>query len=174
MGKIENYIIPFVGLSVGKHLYHFEIGQAFFEKNEYSEIKKGDIHIDLTLHKQAAMLVLEFHIHGTVNVLCDRCADFFDLPIESQQQLVFKIGGEYDKDSDEIVAISSTEYEIDIAPYLYEYIILALPYRRVHPTNDAGESGCDKEVLKKLEEIAVQNKNDIDPRWEALKKIKLQ
>ena len=172
MGKIENYIVPFVGLSVGKHEYNFEIGEKFFENIDYSEVTKAAIAVDLVLHKQAAMLMLEFHIHGTVNVMCDRCADYFDLPIDSKQQLIMKIGGEYDKDSDEIVAISNTEYEIDLAPYLYEYIILALPYRRIHPDNEQGESSCDKEVIKKLEEISIQNKKVIDPRWESLKNFK--
>ena len=39
----KEYIIQFVGLSVGEHLYEFNISDSFFEDLEYSEIKQGNI-----------------------------------------------------------------------------------------------------------------------------------
>ena len=174
MGKIENYIIPFVGLSIGEHVFKFEIKDSFFENIEYSEIKKGNLIVDLLFKKQSSMLILEFHILGTVKVMCDRCTDIFDLPIESNERLIIKIGGDDIGDNDDVISIPTSEYEINLAQYIYEFIALALPSRRVHPVNSKGENGCDMEVIKKLEKIAVHNQEITDPRWEILKNLKLK
>ena len=178
MGKIESYILPFVGLSLGKHLYNFDIADAFFENLSYSEVKKGNLKLELTLDKQSNMLLLDFHIKGTVHIPCDRCMDNFDLPIECKEQLIVKIGGTELDDNEEMLSISATEYEINIAQPIYEYIILSLPYRRIHPPGKKGKRGCNPEVIKKLEEIAVNTntkevKKEADPRWDALRNFKL-
>ncbi|GAG53875.1 unnamed protein product, partial [marine sediment metagenome] len=54
------------------------------------------------------------------------------------------------------------------------YIHLALPPKRAHPDDENGKSMCDAEILKKLKELKGKEieKQDNDPRWEALKKIK--
>jgi uncharacterized metal-binding protein YceD (DUF177 family) len=46
-------------------------------------------------------------------------------------------------------------------------IILNLPNKRTHKSPDE----CNQEVLEKLNEIN-SPEDDIDPRWEALKKLK--
>lgn len=168
--KKRKYVIPFVGLNLGEHLYEFDITDEFFDEFEYSEIKRGNIKVELSFQKQSAMFILVFHISGTVNVACDRCLDDFDLPINETYQLIVKMGNEA-LDSDEIISIPETETEIDIAPYIYEYIILSLPYRRIHPPKG---NGCNKEVIKKLGEVSSnkKEKKEIDPRWEKLTQLK--
>ena len=56
----KEYIIQFVGLSVGEHLYDFHISDKFFESLDYSEIKQGDIIVKLTLLKQSSMMILHW------------------------------------------------------------------------------------------------------------------
>lgn len=153
-----------MGLSIGGHLYKFDVTDEFFDEFDYSEIKKGNIKVELSLQKQSSMLILAFHIRGMVNVACDRCLDNFDLPIKENYQLIVKIGNEV-LDNDEIISIPESENEIDIAPYIYEYIILSLPYRRIHSPEG---KGCNEEVIKKLGEISSNQKKEIDPRWEKL------
>jgi uncharacterized metal-binding protein YceD (DUF177 family) len=52
-----------------------------------------------------------------------------------------------------------------------------LPIKRVHPLDKKGNSTCDKDVLNKLEEFITEEEKDeeenIDPRWDNLKNIKL-
>jgi uncharacterized metal-binding protein YceD (DUF177 family) len=69
-----------------------------------------------------------------------------------------------------VQVIPDTAHEIDLAPFLYEYIHLLLPVRRVHPDERNGQSGCNPEVLKKLEELAPHP--HLDPRWETLNRLK--
>lgn len=172
----KDYIIQFVGLPAGKHEYEFSAGDAFFEHFEYSEIKQGDVKIRMTLLKQSAMLSLDFEIGGTVRVNCDLCTEEFDLPISGSYKLIVKIGGsESGDEDDDIITISATEHELDLAQYIYEYIMLSLPIRRVHPPDAGGNSTCNKEMLEKIRQYLVDNSGgqESDPRWNQLKNIKL-
>ena len=53
---------------------------------------------------------------------------------------------------------------------IYEIIVLALPYRRLH-TQEDGQS-CNQDVINKLEEYKErEDKNVVDDRWSALKDL---
>ncbi len=172
----KEYIIQFVGLSLGAHDYEFNISDKFFKDFEFSEIKQGDIRVNLTLLKQAAMMALQFEISGTVKVNCDLCTSEFDLPITGSYKLMVKVGGsDSTEEDDDIITIAANEHELDLKQYIYEYITLALPIKRVHPKDKKGKPTCDKEMLKKLNDYLtdVDPEKQIDPRWEQLKNIKL-
>lgn len=166
--KAKTYIISFAGLSVGRHDFEFKVDDSFFEGLDYSEIRKADVDVVLQLQKQSTMLILDFELKGTVNVPCDRCSEMFDQPISSKAQLIVKFDDEVSDDED-VVTLAHAETEIDVAQYLYEYISLALPYKRVHPN----ESDCNKEVLGKLKKMEAQAEEKTDTRWDKLKKLKV-
>lgn len=172
----KEYIIQFVGLPVGKHEYEFKVTDKFFDDLEYSEIKQGNINVDLTLLKQSSMMSLEFKISGTVKVNCDLCTAEFDLPITGDYKLIVKVGGSDTGDEDDdIITVAANEHELDVRQYIYEYIILSLPIKRVHPLDKNGNSTCDPEMLEKVRKYLVDKEKDekTDPRWDGLKNIKL-
>lgn len=168
MGK-KQYIVKFAGLPVGTHEFEFEIDGKFFEQFADNEIQKADIHVVLTLVKQNHLMQLQFSISGTVNLSCDRCLIDYDFPIESHEELVLKFG-DPDESTDQILAINEGDAGADVSHYLFEYIILALPNRRV-PCEIDDEVECDEETRQKLEENSVQE-TEPNPVWEKLNKIK--
>lgn len=172
----KEYIIQFVGLSLGEHKFEFEVTDKFFENLEFSEIKHANLHISLNLLKQSQMMVLEFGISGTVKALCDLCATEFDLPIYGNHKLIVKVGGsDTGNEDDDIITVAANEHQLDLSTYLYEYIALSLPIKRVHPVDKEGNSTCDLETLKKLENFIIEDEKveETDPRWNGLKNIKL-
>ena len=175
----KEYIIPFVGLSLGEHIYEYQIDGKFFDDFEFSEIHESDISLKISLLKQSSMMVLMFDIKGTVAVECDRCTDTFNLPIEGTYKLIVKVGGaDTGNDDDDIITIAANDYELDLTQYIYEYISLSLPIKRVHPDNKKGESTCNKEMLKKLSTFLTEEEKETDepttdPRWDGLKNITL-
>lgn len=173
----KEYIIQFVGLSVGEHLYDFHISDKFFESLDYSEIKQGDINVKLTLLKQSSMMILHFEISGTVKINCDRCTAEYDLPLEGNYKLIVKVGGsDTGNEDDDIITVAANEHELDLSQYLYEYIALSLPIKRAHPDNAKGETTCDKKMLKKLNDFLIEEEkkeDSSDPRWDDLKNISL-
>lgn len=169
MNYLDKYTIPFSGLSIGRHEFEFEAGQQFFECFENSEISQGNLQCRITLDKKSTLLELIFEVKGTISALCDVCADPMELPLEFSEKLIYKFGNEEFENTDEIIVIPFGEHEINIAQPLYEFILLSIPAKKQH------EKGkCNPEMLKKISEYTSKKENNnIDPRWEVLKNIKL-
>ncbi len=173
MGKSQ-YIIQFGGLPIGVHDFEFELSDTFFKSIGNSEIEKADICVDATLTKQNNLLQLHLAVSGTVGIECDRCLKSFDFPIEAEEDLVIKHGNP-EESTDEILVIAEGMEEFDISHYLYEYIMLAIPARRVPCELDEESFKCDTEMLEKLAKLAAESSKDDEPNnpmWEQLNKLK--
>ncbi|MDL5510457.1 DUF177 domain-containing protein [Arenibacter sp. M-2] len=173
MMQHKEFIIPFSGLKQGKHEFEYTIENTFFESFEYDEFNAADIKLDVTLNKMSTMMELEMEARGTVNVNCDLTSEPYDQKIKADLELVVKFGDEYNNDNDEILIIPHSEYQINIAQYVYEMLVLSVPLKKVHP--GVLDGTLQSEVLDRLEELqpkdTKENKEDIDPRWDALKKL---
>jgi len=175
MGK-SKYIIQFGGLPVGLHEFEFEVNDKFFSSIENSEIQSGEINVTATLTKQNHLLQMHFNFEGTVNVDCDRCLKGFEFRIEGEENLVIKHGNP-NESNDEILVIEEGDEEFDISHYLYEYIILAIPARRVPCELDEKEFICDYETRDKLNSLTSdsdenETEKNNNPLWEQLNKLK--
>lgn len=175
MGISNQFSIRFSGLENGEHYFEFIIDKLFFANFENSEIKSGDVIVELHLEKTEKLMSLFFSLKGKVAVECDRCLDEYEQPIYSTSHIIFKIGKIRKEETDEIEIIPESANEINVEHYIYEFINLALPVKKVHPDNEKGEPLCNKIILKKLKEheAGIQATNDdTDPRWDSLKNIK--
>ncbi len=168
----SQYVIGYKGLSNDLHQFDFKVGDKFFEDFENSEIQKGDIDVHVILNKKTLILEFEFDLHGKVLLTCDRCLDEFEMDIEYHTVLYAKFGEENREETDELLILSLQESDIDLSQYIYEYIHLSLPYKRVHPLDKKGNPICNKEMLKRLEGLSInEDKSRNDPRWDDLKRI---
>lgn len=166
MRALKDYIIQFVGLKEGYHDYSFEITETFFENFAHSEIEKGNILAEVRMERQKRMLIFEFRLKGHVVIACDRCLKDMNYPVQDTTRLIVKFGQEPKEETDEIIIIPETASEINIGDFIFEYITLALPYKRVH---DEGDPECSSEVTEKLNE---HRPEQTDARWDALKGLK--
>ncbi len=171
MGFKDQYSIPFAGLALGNHHFEYQIDQQFFESFEFSEIHKGNVTIQVDLDRQDRMLVFTFGIQGTVTLPCDRCCDPVEMKVDNEDVLYVKFGEDFHEESAEVIIIPKTEHRFDLSALIYEMILLSLPYQRVHPDDDTGNSTCNPDILRRLKELGPDK--DIDPRWEGLKGIHL-
>ncbi len=177
MSKTKEYLIPFIGLKLGKHHFEYQISNAFFEIFDYDEFQNSDIKVNVVLEKQSNLLELNFKHKGTVNVPCDMTGEDFDLPIKGKMKLIVRFGEEYNNDNEELLILPFGEFEIDIAQYIYEMIVLSVPLRRVHP--GVKDGSLKTEALEKLNELSVkeskeenkEKEENIDPRWDKLKQL---
>lgn len=176
MNKTKDYLIPFIGLKLGKHHFEYQISNKFFEIFDYHEFQNSDIKVNLVLEKKSTMLELSFKHKGTVNVPCDLTGEDFDLPIKGKMNLIVRFGETFNNDNEELLILPHGEFEIDVAQYIYEMIVLSVPLRRVHP--GVKDGSLKTEALTKLNELAVkeqkkENKKEenIDPRWDKLKQL---
>jgi uncharacterized metal-binding protein YceD (DUF177 family) len=179
--KVTNeFLIPFVGLKLGKHQFEYQINKSFFDHFEYDEFESANIKVTTVLKKSNTMLELSFKHKGTINVPCDLTNESFDLPIKGKLDLIVRFGETYNDDNEELLILPFGEHQINVAQYIYEMIVLSIPLKKVHPGIKDGT--LDSEALKKLEEMSANNhvndKNAIekkeentDPRWDSLKKL---
>ena len=171
---LSQYIIPFAGLSQGIHEFNYHIDKEFFEAIEYSLLKESDVKVTVMLNKTETMLLLDFNLNGTVNLQCDRCTDYFDLPVSGKNKLIVKFGETTEEENDVVLILSEKEFEFNISQYIYEYINLLVPMRHVHPDDALGKSTCNQEMIEILEKISRKpaDQDTTDPRWDALKNLK--
>ena len=172
MGKSQ-YTIQFGGLSMGEHQFEFEVTQKFFEQFKDSEITKANVQVKANLIKQNSLMHILFSFEGTVNLSCDRCLIDYDCPISGQEKLIIKHGNP-EESNDEILVLKEGLEEADFTQYLYEYIELAIPSRKV-PCEDEEfdlEVDCDEDTLAKYNEIKIEEEPSENPEWDKLKNIK--
>jgi uncharacterized metal-binding protein YceD (DUF177 family) len=176
MKSTSEYLIPFIGLKVGKHQFEFKINKKFFDEFSFDEFENCEVDVEVVLEKKTTMLELNFKHKGTVHVPCDLTGELFDLPIKGKIKLVVQFGDEFNNDNDELLILPHGEHQIDLSQYIYEMIVLSVPQKRVHPGVKDGT--LQTEVLQKLNELQVKEiknevkkEDDIDPRWDKLKQL---
>ena len=178
MKELKDYTIPFTGLSIGSHRFDYQIESKFFEFFEYEEFNSADINVVLDFNKRSNHFDLDFSFEGTVNVNCDVTDEEFDLNLDGDLRLLVNEGEEFNDDNPEILILPHGEYELNVAQYIYEMIILSQPLRKVHPGIEDGT--LDSEVYNKLDELRPkgnieeeeeEEEEKADPRWDKLKDL---
>ena len=164
----SRYIIRFHGLKDGLHRFEFEAGDDFFKAFKNPEINAGTISVVAELDKKAQMLALALKVKGSLQVVCDRCLEFVDIKIKGETQLFFKFGDIEEEMSHELIVLAHSTHELNVADYIYETAVLAMPYKKTHPKN-----GCNPEMLKRINGFDEENEKteETDPRWDKLKDI---
>jgi len=176
MKSINEYLIPFIGLKLGKHQFEFKINKTFFDEFKFDEFESCDLAVVVVLEKKQTMLEINFKHKGSVNVPCDLTGEQFDLSIKGKIKLIVQFGEEFNNDNDELLILPHGEHQIDLSQYIFEMIVLSVPQKRIHPGVKDGT--LHTEALRKLSELQVKEikeeakkENDIDPRWDKLKQL---
>lgn len=165
------YVIPLSGLKPGYSTFNFEIDREVFDMFEDSEISEGHLAVSVVADKGSSHVGLEVKINGDVSVCCDRCLEMFDHPVDSVNRLLVRYGSLRDEADPDIIILPVGEHELDLKQYLYEFIHLALPIKRIHPEDENGNSSCDPVMLEKLKEHLVNGSGARDTRWDGLKQL---
>lgn len=174
MKSLRKYSIPFTGLALGKHGFDFEVNDSFFEEFEYSLVKRADLKCAVELEKQETMLILNFHITGSIKLNCDKCLAEYPEVVDIHEQQIAKFSDEEIDEDDEIITLGKNDHEIDLSGLIYEYINVSVPFI-ASCGNEGNTSYCDKDMLAKLNSLTGDdegNDDAPDPRWDALKNIK--
>jgi len=177
--KVTNaFLIPFVGLKLGKHQFEYQINKKFFEDYQYDEFESCDIKVNIVLEKKSTMLELHFKHKGTIHVPCDLTSEMFDLPVKGKIKLIVQFGEVFNDDNEELLILPFGDHQVDTRQYIYEMIALSIPLKKIHPGIKDGT--LKSEALDKLNELKVnakEQKTDVkeeettDPRWDQLKKL---
>jgi len=163
------YSIPIQGLKVGIHSYRYALDREFFSHFEGSPIGTADVACNLTLDKRPDMLVLDFEMGGWIEAECDRCTALIHLPLQAERQLLVKYGEQEGETEDEVVFIPRESSSFNVAKYLYEFAVLAMPITNTYACEEDDPRPCNQEILKYLSNESAANENG--SVWDTLKDL---
>ena len=151
------YSIPYKGLKNGVHEFDFQVDDALFEAYDRVEIKGGNCSAHVVMKRSETMLELAVTIEGEVICECDRCLEDCPIEVDYEGELLVKFSDEIDDYDGEVMWISPSESSLDLTQYIYESIVLSLPYRRVHE-----EGGCNPEMLASFSTISEEELEELE------------
>lgn len=170
--ELSKYDILIHGLEDKNHEYEFEGTDAFFGEFEQDIVEGGSFKVKVLLEKNATLIRLNLAITSRLRLQCDRSLEIFEEEFHSDEMHIFKFGSTAAEISEDLEVIPFGTHKINIADLLFDYILLQVPMKKLHPkfrTEDTSEEGTlvyrDPEFTEEKEEIQ-------DPRWAALINLK--
>ena len=151
--------------------YDFPVNDRFFGRWPESEVAHGQGQARVEVVKHASMMELSVAIDAEVLLTCDRCLDEFLCPVHFEGRPVVKIsdsipeGERYSGDAHreannsdgDVLWISPADDSLDMGQYIYESIMLSLPFQRVH--RNIGE--CNPDMLKRFRIVTESEFDDL-------------
>ena len=167
--KKRNFDITFSGLSLGEHLFTFDVNDAFFDLFGYTEYDQLAGNVEVALHKHNTFLELTFRFNGSIAATCDRSGLAFTEQLNNEFELLVKFGESFNDDDDEQLILPQGEFQLNVAQYIYELIVLSIPQKHIHPDVESGKIVPEFEVEDEAE--LTEESEEIDPRWDKLKDL---
>ncbi|AFL84993.1 putative metal-binding protein, possibly nucleic-acid binding protein [Belliella baltica DSM 15883] len=188
MKFLRNYNIDVIKLKEGKHEFTFPVDREFFENFEAEEfLHGGKLQATIHLNKLTSLIEATFEIDGEVTLTCDRSLENFNFPLFTSEKVIYKYGLEEMEVTEDVFMITRDTPNINVAQLIYEFILLAIPAKRIHPDyleemDDEDFEGEGELVYISEEEFedglseekdnSLESDQKTDPRWEILKKLK--
>lgn len=193
MGKFSAYKLPLKSLPSGSHEFEYDLGKQFFEDMESSDVRDAHLKVVARVNVKGDVFELSLKVSGEITLICDRCLDEMQWPVDTEYKVFVKYGEDYNDDSDDLLVIPETDNFLNVAYMLYDTVVLTIPIKHVHPmgkcnramstllrkhrspaSNLEGEDGeMVEEIMDSIDELE-DSADDapIDPRWNDLKKLK--
>jgi uncharacterized metal-binding protein YceD (DUF177 family) len=173
---LSEFDIEFVKLKNGKHSFEYHIDKSFFENFNNSDVLSSNVNVSVTLDRQENMLLLDIEGKGTLNMQCVRCLNDVTFNVDPKHKCIYHLNQENVNNNDnnpldlDVVYLAPHEFKINLSQYVYESFLTQIP---MVVNCDLEESkSCDSTMLEKLKgDSNNENKNETDPRWDALKKL---
>ncbi|HEX2957532.1 MAG TPA: YceD family protein, partial [Chitinispirillaceae bacterium] len=134
--------------------------------------KKVDCRLEID--RTGPTIFLHVWFKGEFNIQCARCLETFPFTIKGDFRAVLKeVAGKSGRSQDEDVAdffFNDRNDTVDLSPLLYEEILTAIPLKPLCNSECKGIV-VDKSKVS-FESESKERTHEIDPRWEALRKLK--
>lgn len=183
---VDLFDINIADLKNGIHTKSFIVDDAFFESLSFSLIKNGTFSVNITINKNDSIILLDFDIKGIIRLTCDRSLEDFDFNLKTKKRIVIRIDSlEFENTDDDLINISPNSKMVNVSQYIYEFICLSIPQKKLHPRFDKEpkNTGDEKSIflystkgnlsdnsIKSVPEITDENQY-ISADWKKLKKM---
>ncbi|EON77173.1 protein in cluster with ribosomal protein L32p, Bacteroidetes/Chlorobi subfamily [Lunatimonas lonarensis] len=176
MKFLRNFDIDIIRLKDGEHTFPFEVNSDFFGHFPVNDlVSEGNLKVSVTLKKQGGVIEAWFEIQGQVKLTCDRSLEEYLHDLKTRERILYKYGPEEGELNEEVYLITNETAQINVAQFIYEFILLAIPPKKLHPKFGDEEEDSDEGVLvysSITEESEKEFEPETNPLWEKLKKLK--
>ncbi len=170
--SMNEYVIRFSVLKDELETFEFSLEEKFFTFFESDAWEGGKVKAIVEASKRADGITLAVSLKGALLVICDRCLDTFWMDIDTHVRLFVKFGNALEELDENTLLVPREENQLDMSGFFYDYLVLSMPVKKVHPETEDGTSLCNSNMIEKLNEhIVLETKENTDPRWEELKKL---
>ena len=171
MCNIASYKIDLKALPQGVTSLEYKLDDGFFKAIDAPGVQRGELSSSLSVNRTDDFFELNFHTSGVIHIPCDVCLEDMEQSIDTHDRLVVKFGVEYSED-DDMVTVAEDEGILDVSWFVYEFIELNIPIKHVHAPGK-----CNHAMIELLNEHSAarsgeESEDTMDPRWEALLKLK--
>ncbi|MDE5822429.1 MAG: DUF177 domain-containing protein [Paramuribaculum sp.] len=189
MGKFTEYKLPLKTMAPGTHTFEYHLSKTFFNNMESEDVHDADLNVNLTVEYKADVYSLNFEIEGIVTLICDRCLDDLEFPIDTTYHINVKYGEDYNDDSDDLLVIPESDNYLNVAYMIYDTVALAIPIKHVHPLGKCNrqmsamlkkhraggvsdeDADLQNQLIDEMDAMEDASEQPTDPRWDALKNI---
>ncbi len=171
MDALKQFSLPIRGLGNSMHQFEFQVNSDFFAHYEQSIIKEGDFTVVLNLDKRTDVMEFNFSISGDFQTECDRCLSEIRLPLQGKHKILGKYSESEDENA-EVIYIHPQAHELNVAPYVYEFISLSIPLIKSYDCQADKNPPCDFTMLDYLENGDEEDAPVNNPFIDALKDLK--
>lgn len=180
MGKFTAFKLPLKSLPKGVHSFDYHLDKQFFANMENTDVRDADLNVQLTVDYNGDVYALHFVISGEVVLLCDRCLDDLNLPIDATYDIAVQYGDDYNDESDTLLQIPESDNYLNVSYMIYDTVVLEIPIKHVHPMGKCNRQmsallrkhragGSDEYADEAAEAIEAAEDAATDPRWDALR-----
>ncbi len=140
----------------------------------------GTMHCEGDINRLGADIFIHIYYKGMFVLQCSRCLENYNAPISGELEVTVKDApGHHGKSGDdELVDFyfdSTLNDELDLSAALFDEIMIETPIMPLCRENCKGVEIKDKDIIVDFDGAPkrdVPAEKEIDPRWEALKKLK--
>jgi len=173
----KEYQVDILTLGDKETQYEFAIDNLFFQALEQQIVSKGNLKANVALQKSTTMIKATIDLLGKIELVCDRSLRDFMYPIAVHHTIYFKFGDKNEEISDDVVMIKEDTAVLNLAQYLFDCIGVEIPIKKIHPELITEKDNEEGDILiyssvSNENELTDNNIDILDPRWEALKKLK--
>lgn len=174
MKSLKHFSIPIQGLKNGKHEYAFIINDEVLSCFDFGLLDHGDFEAKVIIERMSGHWDFSFKISGNMHTECDRCTAGISIPLQASENYVIKVGEERGM-NDKVIHILSSDFEFNVAKYLYESACHKIPIVKKLDCEEMmpDEKPCDNDTLEYL-----KGKQDDEQStgsiWDSLKEIKFE
>jgi uncharacterized metal-binding protein YceD (DUF177 family) len=174
---MEEFDIEFVKLKNGIHQFEYQLNKSFFDFFKNQEVNNAIISVKAVLNKFDNLLQVDIEGTGNIEMTCDRCLSDVSYPVENRFKSIYHLNSIEEKIDEaqevnlDVYYLSGSQFKINISESIYQSFITEIPM--VKRCDDIDGKECNPDMLDKIDSLEETNsdKNEIDPRWEELKKL---